>query len=487
MKNRIFFTFVFLMTAVFCVHAQYDPESDFIFTINSDGSSITITEYSGTKQQINIPPIIQGLPVTVIGDRAFESKRLARVVIPSRVTYIGIGAFANNSLMSVNLPNSVIFIGLGAFANNQLTSVTIPGSVITIEDSVFRQNQLTSVTIPNSVTSIGEVAFANNRLTSIAIPNSVTSIGSYAFANNQLTRINISNNVTFIGNSAFANNRLTSVTVGGNINITNTGLPSNLISIYNNSGRKAGTYVLQGASWSMGNTGAVSDALNQINPALRFNTIGGALGYQGVSAFGFTVSGTVSPADYTFFDFSLGLGFNYFSFNTRINFNAFVPFSFGGWYAGIGIGAGYNQLSGGYFAGNLTTGFILFNWLNIAYILQFGTFSGITNNNITIGYTYRLNNVNKKEPLVIGRASPVSAGNLPASAGNTGNSAVNTQDLIILKNGSTIEAKVLEISPTEIRYKRFDNLEGPTIVIMAADVLSIRYANGRMEIINSVQ
>ena len=63
---------------------------------------------------------------------------------------------------------------------------------------------------------------------------------------------------------------------------------------------------------------------------------------------------------------------------------------------------------------------------------------------------------------------------------------VNAQDLIILKDGNTIEAIVLEISPTEIRYKRLDHLDGPTIVIMAVDVLSIRYENGRTEIINTV-
>jgi len=59
----------------------------------------------------------------------------------------------------------------------------------------------------------------------------------------------------------------------------------------------------------------------------------------------------------------------------------------------------------------------------------------------------------------------------------------NAQDLIVLKNGSMIEAKVMEISPTEIRYKRFNHQDGPTIVIPANDVLSIRYANGMTEII----
>lgn len=59
------------------------------------------------------------------------------------------------------------------------------------------------------------------------------------------------------------------------------------------------------------------------------------------------------------------------------------------------------------------------------------------------------------------------------------------QDLIVLKDGSMIEAKVLEISPTEIRYKRFDNLDGPTVVVPAADVHSIRYENGKTEAVNA--
>jgi len=62
--------------------------------------------------------------------------------------------------------------------------------------------------------------------------------------------------------------------------------------------------------------------------------------------------------------------------------------------------------------------------------------------------------------------------------------SVNAQDLIVLKTGSMIEGKVIEISPTEIRYKRADHLDGPTIVLPANNVLSIRYANGKTDIIN---
>jgi len=139
-------------------------------------------------------------------------------------------------------------------------------------------------------------------------------------------------------------------------------------------------------------------AVNQFTPNPRLNTLGVTFGYQGVSQFGFTVNGTVSPGDYTFFDFNLGLGFMSFAFNARINFNAFVPFNNGGWYAGIGISGGYNESfeKKGVIAGNITTGFIFFNWLNIGYTLQVGNFDGYLNHNAIVGYAYRF----KEQPVV---------------------------------------------------------------------------------------
>jgi len=41
--------------------------------------------------------------------------------------------------------------------------------------------------------------------------------------------------------------------------------------------------------------------------------------------------------------------------------------------------------------------------------------------------------------------------------------SANAQDLITLRNGDQITARVAEITLTEIKYKRFDNLDGPTI------------------------
>ena|GEM_PF-6692952 len=63
--------------------------------------------------------------------------------------------------------------------------------------------------------------------------------------------------------------------------------------------------------------------------------------------------------------------------------------------------------------------------------------------------------------------------------------SVNAQDMIILRDGNMIEAKVMEIHPSEIRYRRIDNLNGPMFIIPKDRVLSIKYENGVLDIINA--
>lgn len=56
------------------------------------------------------------------------------------------------------------------------------------------------------------------------------------------------------------------------------------------------------------------------------------------------------------------------------------------------------------------------------------------------------------------------------------------QDIITKRTGEKVEAKVLEISTTDIKYKSFINLEGPTYVIPKAEVLLIQYENKTNEV-----
>lgn len=61
-------------------------------------------------------------------------------------------------------------------------------------------------------------------------------------------------------------------------------------------------------------------------------------------------------------------------------------------------------------------------------------------------------------------------------------SNTNAQDKIILKNGVTIEAKVLEINKSTVKYKKLNNLEGPTFVEDKSGIQIILYENGENEI-----
>lgn len=59
-------------------------------------------------------------------------------------------------------------------------------------------------------------------------------------------------------------------------------------------------------------------------------------------------------------------------------------------------------------------------------------------------------------------------------------------DVISLKNGEEINAKILEIGQTEIKYKKCDNLDGPTYIIPKSSATKIKFSNGTTEVINSV-
>jgi len=139
---------------------------EYIITTNEE---VTITGYIGSDTTVEIPATIEGDPVKIIGDSAFEScTSLTSVTIPDSVTAIGEGAFYScTSLTSVIIPDSVTIIGHFAFDN--CTS-------------------LTSVTIPDSVTNIGNWAFYDCKSLKTAYfehkdANTITSFGTNVFAN----------------------------------------------------------------------------------------------------------------------------------------------------------------------------------------------------------------------------------------------------------------------------------------------------------------
>lgn len=58
-----------------------------------------------------------------------------------------------------------------------------------------------------------------------------------------------------------------------------------------------------------------------------------------------------------------------------------------------------------------------------------------------------------------------------------------SQDIIVKRNGDEIKAKVTEITPENIKYKRFSNQSGPDYVVETPDVFMIKYEGGAKDVI----
>jgi hypothetical protein len=166
--------------------ASWAAQAQFTYETNSDGTTLTITSYSGSGGVVAIPADINGLPVTMIGLGAFQyCSSLISVTIPHGVTSIGTRAFGVcTNLTNATIPDSLTNIGESAFFEcSSLPSVTIPASVINIGGAAFSDcSNLCAVTIPAGVVSIGQQASDTcTSLTNITIPASVTNIGAEAF------------------------------------------------------------------------------------------------------------------------------------------------------------------------------------------------------------------------------------------------------------------------------------------------------------------
>lgn len=62
--------------------------------------------------------------------------------------------------------------------------------------------------------------------------------------------------------------------------------------------------------------------------------------------------------------------------------------------------------------------------------------------------------------------------------------AARAQDVISMVGGQVIRAKVLEVSPSTVKYKRESNPDGPTYTVYTSDIIKIIYENGETDIFN---
>ena len=59
---------------------------------------------------------------------------------------------------------------------------------------------------------------------------------------------------------------------------------------------------------------------------------------------------------------------------------------------------------------------------------------------------------------------------------------VFAQDIIIKRDATKIEAVITEVTSSEVRYKSFSNLEGPTFILSTDEIVTIMYKNGEVQV-----
>jgi len=181
-------------------------ESGLYYEINN--GEITITDCDDTLTDIVIPSEIDGIPVTTIGERAFEWKSQINTVVISegikRIEYCGFSAC--RFMTSVKLPQSLEYIADAAFDRcDSLKGIEIPPKVTVINRYTFRQCAFEQLEIPETVTAIREYAFSGCEFLEVSIPSSISVIEKEAFSScNMLQYVIIPYGVTRIEEAAFS-------------------------------------------------------------------------------------------------------------------------------------------------------------------------------------------------------------------------------------------------------------------------------------------
>lgn len=231
---RIAFTAVLLtISGVFSLSAQ---SGDFLYATN--GGTVVLTKYAGPGGVVTTPDFIEGLPVTRIGEWAFEGcTNLTSVITLNNIRDIRLGAFRS----CVNLERVALGAGITNIEHGALHECPSLAEVMVSPDNysfssrdgiLFDKNQTKlllypaarggSYTIPEGVETIDFWAFEFcTRLTSVTLPNTVRRIGGCAFFGcTALESVNIPAGVNEIEEQAFAYcSSLTAVTLPASVGL----------------------------------------------------------------------------------------------------------------------------------------------------------------------------------------------------------------------------------------------------------------------------
>lgn len=209
-----------------------DSDEDYVY------DSIIISKCDSSAVEVQIPSVIDGLPVTDIGGNAFYNcENLETAEIDADVQNLcDIPYLKSLKEISISEKSSLYSSIDGVLFSKDKTSLikypesradseyTVPDTVMEISEFAFKNcKNLTAVTVSDNVKSIGSGAFfGSEKLESVIIGKGVESIGEVAFYEcSSLSSVTISDNVSVIGEQAFYNcSSLRSITIPESVSAT---------------------------------------------------------------------------------------------------------------------------------------------------------------------------------------------------------------------------------------------------------------------------
>lgn len=182
-----------------------------------ENGAVTIKKFIGIdEEEIIIPNSINGMPVKVIGEKAFAGcNSVNKVVVSDGITVIEDGAFHGCiSLKEISLPMTLQKIGIissesrciGVFSETAIEEVQLPTKLQLIGDNTFEYcEMLSKIELPNSIKVLPSECFNGcTALKEVFLPNKLTTIGYSAFSGTGITKIDIPASVTRIESDAFS-------------------------------------------------------------------------------------------------------------------------------------------------------------------------------------------------------------------------------------------------------------------------------------------
>ena len=162
--------------------------NEFSFQMNYDEQSYTVIRYNGANEDVVIPGVFLGKPVTILFDKLFAGhKEIRSVSIPDTVTDIGEFAFDGClNLHHIELPSGLLYLWGYTFCRSGIEEIVLPDPVKVIPPYAFKDcKNLRKVICGSGLKKISHWAFGGCEQLSEVVHDPSVEISPKAFEQNE--------------------------------------------------------------------------------------------------------------------------------------------------------------------------------------------------------------------------------------------------------------------------------------------------------------